>query len=69
MFWFGLAPGLHQRPGVATGQLDSTGQDWGGEGGRLERGKDTDPSVFLALTDSGRGYCRKREVEGGEEVG
>lgn len=27
--WRGPAPRVHQWPGVATGQLDSTRQDWG----------------------------------------
>lgn len=63
--WRGSAPKRHQWPVVATGQLDSTGRDWG----RSERGKDTDQSLVLALIGSGRVYCRKREIRRREEGG
>lgn len=63
--WRGSAPKRHQWPVVATGQLDSTGRDWG----RSERGKDTDQSLVLALIGSGRVYWRKREIRRREEGG
>lgn len=61
-FWLGSAPKLHQRPSVATGQLDSTGQDWRTKGGRSEGEKERHPSVFLELTGLGWVYCREKEV-------
>lgn len=71
LVWRGSAPRLHQWPGVATDQLDSTGEELGEEGVRSGGGDDTDPSLFLALIGSGRVYCCKQEVgrQGGGGVG
>ncbi len=64
-FWFGLAWLCTKASPVARCGYRPVRQHRAGlreEGGRSERGKHTDPSLFSAMIGSGRVYCRKREV-------